>query len=44
VTSTQSNAAQFLAVYRRAGQPVSVLGLDQMRLFTRWRRRLSRGD
>jgi NADPH-dependent 2,4-dienoyl-CoA reductase/sulfur reductase-like enzyme len=31
----------FLAVYRRAGQPVAVLGVDQVRLFTRWRRQLS---
>lgn len=38
------DARRFLAVYRRADQPVAVLGLDQMRLFTRWRRRLSRGD
>ena len=28
----------FLAVYRRAGQPVAVLGMNQPRLFTRWRR------
>ncbi|MBB5912199.1 NADPH-dependent 2,4-dienoyl-CoA reductase/sulfur reductase-like enzyme [Nocardia transvalensis] len=32
----------FLAVYRRAGQPVAVLGVDQVRLFTRWRRQLSK--
>lgn len=31
----------FLAVYRRAGEPVAVLGVDQVRLFTRWRRQLS---
>ncbi|MDJ0341007.1 FAD-dependent oxidoreductase [Streptomyces sp. H10-C2] len=30
----------FLAVYRRAGDPVAVLGMDQARLFTRWRRQL----
>lgn len=30
----------FLAVYERAGVPVAVLGLDQPRLFTRWRRQL----
>ncbi len=30
----------FLAVYRRAGEPVAVLGLDRARLFTQWRRRL----
>ncbi|WP_123963581.1 NAD(P)/FAD-dependent oxidoreductase [Streptomyces sp. TLI_185] len=30
-----------LAVYRRAGQPVAVLGMNQPRLFTRWRKQLS---
>jgi len=30
----------FLAVYRRAGEPVAVLGVDRIRPFTRWRRRL----
>ncbi|MGW2567849.1 NAD(P)/FAD-dependent oxidoreductase [Streptomyces sp. NPDC001537] len=29
-----------LAVYRRAGQPVAVLGMNQPRLFTRWRKQL----
>ena len=33
--------ASFLAVYRRGGEPVAVLGLDQPRLFTRWRRQLA---
>ncbi|MGF6884652.1 NADPH-dependent 2,4-dienoyl-CoA reductase/sulfur reductase-like enzyme [Nocardia sp. GAS34] len=33
--------SSFLAVYRRAGHPVAVLGVDQVRLFTRWRRQLS---
>ncbi|MET9882101.1 FAD-dependent oxidoreductase [Streptomyces sp. NPDC006430] len=33
----------FLAVYRSAGRPVAVLGLNQTRLFTRWRRRLTTG-
>ncbi|MDV7354075.1 FAD-dependent oxidoreductase [Rhodococcus oxybenzonivorans] len=33
-------AGSFLAVYRRDGQPVAVLGVDQVRLFTRWRRQL----
>ncbi|MEU0966760.1 FAD-dependent oxidoreductase [Streptomyces sp. NPDC005917] len=28
----------FLAVYRRAGRPVAVLGMNQPRLFTRWRK------
>jgi NADPH-dependent 2,4-dienoyl-CoA reductase/sulfur reductase-like enzyme len=31
----------FLAVYRRGGEPVAVLGVDQPRLFTRWRRQLA---
>ncbi|WP_084965589.1 NAD(P)/FAD-dependent oxidoreductase [Thermoactinospora rubra] len=30
----------FLAVYRREGLPVAVLGVNQVRLFTRWRRQL----
>ncbi|MFI1722704.1 NAD(P)/FAD-dependent oxidoreductase [Streptomyces sp. NPDC020489] len=30
-----------LAVYRRAGQPVAVLGMNQPRLFTRWRKQLA---
>jgi NADPH-dependent 2,4-dienoyl-CoA reductase/sulfur reductase-like enzyme len=33
--------ASFLAVYRRGGEPVAVLGMDQPKLFTRWRRQLS---
>lgn len=31
----------FLAVYRRAGHPVAVLGMNQARLFTRLRRQLA---
>ncbi|WP_406273937.1 FAD-dependent oxidoreductase [Nocardia sp. NBC_00881] len=31
----------FLAVYRREGMPVAVLGIDRPRLFTRWRRQLA---
>lgn len=31
----------FLAVYRRAGQPVAVLAMNQPRLFTRWRKQLA---
>jgi NADPH-dependent 2,4-dienoyl-CoA reductase/sulfur reductase-like enzyme len=31
----------FLAVYRRAGTPVAVLGMNQPRLFTRWRKQLT---
>jgi 3-phenylpropionate/trans-cinnamate dioxygenase ferredoxin reductase subunit len=30
----------FLAVYERHGQPVAVLGMNQPKLFTRWRRQL----
>ncbi|GAA3839257.1 NAD(P)/FAD-dependent oxidoreductase [Streptomyces phyllanthi] len=30
-----------LAVYRRAGHPVAVLGMNQPRLFTRWRKQLA---
>jgi NADPH-dependent 2,4-dienoyl-CoA reductase/sulfur reductase-like enzyme len=30
----------FLAVYRRGGEPVAVLGVDRVRPFTRWRRQL----
>ncbi|WP_208643249.1 NAD(P)/FAD-dependent oxidoreductase [Streptomyces diastatochromogenes] len=30
-----------LAVYRRAGDPVAVLGMNQPRLFTRWRKQLT---
>ncbi|MGU3586753.1 NAD(P)/FAD-dependent oxidoreductase [Rhodococcus sp. C26F] len=33
-------SGSFLAVYRRAGRPVAVLGVNQVRLFTRWRRQL----
>ncbi|KOG34249.1 pyridine nucleotide-disulfide oxidoreductase [Streptomyces resistomycificus] len=30
-----------LAVYRRAGHPVAVLGMNQPRLFTRWRKQIA---
>jgi NADPH-dependent 2,4-dienoyl-CoA reductase/sulfur reductase-like enzyme len=30
----------FLTVYEREGEPVAVLGMNQSRLFTRWRRQL----
>jgi len=33
----------FLAVYRREEEPVAVLGMNQVRLFTRWRRALNAG-
>ena len=31
----------FLAIYRREGEPVAVLGMNQPRAFTRWRRALA---
>ncbi|MGW2746266.1 NAD(P)/FAD-dependent oxidoreductase [Streptomyces sp. NPDC001450] len=31
----------FLAVYRRAGRPVAALGMNQPRLFTRWRKQFT---
>ena len=34
-------ARSFLAVYRRAGQPVAILGLNRTPAFARWRRELS---
>jgi NADPH-dependent 2,4-dienoyl-CoA reductase/sulfur reductase-like enzyme len=34
-------AHSFLAVYYRDGQPVAVLGANQPRLFTKWRRQLN---
>jgi 3-phenylpropionate/trans-cinnamate dioxygenase ferredoxin reductase subunit len=34
------DARSFLAVYERAGDPVAVLGMNQPKLFTRWRRQL----
>ncbi|GII56909.1 pyridine nucleotide-disulfide oxidoreductase [Planotetraspora thailandica] len=43
VTVEQGDVAErsFLAVYRREDRPVAVLGVDQVRQFTRWRRTLS---
>ncbi|MGW1028030.1 NAD(P)/FAD-dependent oxidoreductase [Streptomyces sp. NPDC002577] len=35
------DSRSFLAVYRRAGHPVAVLGMNQPRLFTRWRKQLA---
>ncbi len=34
------DSSTFLAVYRRLGEPIAVLGLNHMRLFSRWRRSL----
>ncbi|MEH3142272.1 MAG: FAD-dependent oxidoreductase [Mycobacterium kyogaense] len=34
-------SGSFLATYRRAGRLVAVLGVDQPKLFTRWRRQLA---
>ncbi|MFI2200367.1 NAD(P)/FAD-dependent oxidoreductase [Streptomyces sp. NPDC020192] len=36
-----ADARSFLAVYRRAGRPVAALGMNQPRLFTRWRKQLT---
>ncbi|MFG2253538.1 NAD(P)/FAD-dependent oxidoreductase [Streptomyces mirabilis] len=36
-----SDDRDVLAVYRRAGVPVAVLGMNQPRLFTRWRKQLA---
>lgn len=33
-----------LAVYRRAGEPVAVLGMNQPRLFMRWRKQLAQAS
>lgn len=43
VTVEDGSAADrsFLAVYRRAGEPVAVLGVDRTKPFTRWRRQLA---
>ena len=40
VEDGEPGQGSFVAVYRRGGQPVAVLGVDQPRLFTRWRRQL----
>jgi NADPH-dependent 2,4-dienoyl-CoA reductase/sulfur reductase-like enzyme len=40
VEDGEPGRGSFVAVYRRDGQPVAVLGVDQPRLFTRWRRQL----
>jgi 3-phenylpropionate/trans-cinnamate dioxygenase ferredoxin reductase component len=34
-------STSFLAVYRRGGEPVAVFGMNQPRLFGRWRRQLA---
>lgn len=43
VTVEEGDVAErrFLAVYRRHGEPVAVLGMNHARSFTRWRRSLS---
>ncbi|MEU0603134.1 FAD-dependent oxidoreductase [Streptomyces sp. NPDC006393] len=41
VVEGATDERSFLAVYRRGGHPVAVLGMNQPRLFTRWRRQLS---
>ncbi|TMR97799.1 NAD(P)/FAD-dependent oxidoreductase [Nonomuraea basaltis] len=42
VTVEEGDPAEgsFLAVYRQAARPVAVLGVNQVRLFTRWRRNM----
>jgi len=41
VEAGSAETEDLLVVYRRAGQPVAVLGMNQPRLFTRWRKQLS---
>ncbi|MCU7727841.1 FAD-dependent oxidoreductase [Actinoplanes sp. KI2] len=40
VVEGDTGQRSFLAVYERDGQPVAVLGMNQPKLFTRWRRQL----
>ena len=41
VEAGSAETEDLLAVYRRNGEPVAVLGLNQPKLFTRWRKQLS---
>lgn len=41
VEAGSADGRDVLAVYRRAGDPVAVLGMNQPRLFTRWRKQLA---
>ncbi|WP_405651488.1 NAD(P)/FAD-dependent oxidoreductase [Streptomyces sp. NBC_00019] len=41
VEAGTADGRDVLAVYRRAGDPVAVLGMNQPRLFTRWRKQLA---
>jgi NADPH-dependent 2,4-dienoyl-CoA reductase/sulfur reductase-like enzyme len=41
VEEGSTDERSFLAVYRRAGTPVAALGMNQPRLFTRWRKQLA---
>lgn len=41
VEAGSADTDDLLAVYRRGGRPVAVLGMNQPRLFTRWRKALS---
>ncbi len=41
VEAGSAETGDLLVVYRRDGEPVAVLGLNQPRLFTRWRKLLS---
>lgn len=40
IVEGDQDSRSFLAVYERDGAPVAVLGLNQPKLFTRWRRQL----
>jgi NADPH-dependent 2,4-dienoyl-CoA reductase/sulfur reductase-like enzyme len=40
VVDGDTEQRNFVAVYERHGQPVAVLGMNQPKLFTRWRRQL----
>lgn len=41
VEAGSAEGGDLLAVYRRNGEPVAVLGMNQPKLFTRWRKELS---
>jgi hypothetical protein len=42
VIEGDTDRCSFLAVYERGGQLVGVLGMNQPKLFSRWRRQLAR--
>jgi len=41
IEAGSAQTSDVLAVYRRNGEPVAVLGMNQPKLFTRWRKLLS---